>query len=370
MIIAVNTRNLADLSFDCFSILAEKYPEHGFIYIFDKAYDPKFITSKNIFPVVAGPEASSVLRMQYWYNYKVPAVLKKYKAAVYVSLDGICSLRTKVPQCLFLHDLSFIHYPQFYPKTLVRFYKKFTPKFLAKARTIATVSESSKKDIIENYAIDPGKISLVYRSAASIFQPIDEKEKEDIKEKYTEGKEYFLFTGSIGPGKNLLNILKAFSFFKKRQKSSMQLVIAGSPVRGYHQFTEDLNTFKFRKEVKLLGDLSKNELAKLTAAAYAMVCPVFVEGLTAHALGAMQCGVPVIVSNGQWGMGNGQLTMAVLYADPGDFMDIADKMMTLFKDERKRNALIVAGRTAVQAFNPQQTANMLWDCINFAAANQ
>ena len=144
----------------------------------------------------------------------------------------------------------------------------------------------------------------------------------------------------------------------------MQLVIAGSPVPGYRQFTEDLSTFKFRNEVKLLSDLTINELAKLTAGAYAMVCAVFVDDYSAPVLGAMQCEVPVIVSTGA--ALPESCTIAILSADPGDFMDIADKMMTLFKDERRRNELIVAGKRAVQAFSPAQTANMLWDCISKA----
>jgi glycosyltransferase involved in cell wall biosynthesis len=369
MNIAVNTRQLrvddtegkADLILNCFSILAEKYPQHRFIYIFDQAFDQKFITSENIIPVVAGREARTSLRLQYWFNYKVPAVLKKYKADVFVSMDGICSLRTRVPQCLFIHDLSFIQSPQFWAKSKSRFYKKFTSKFLAKANIIAAISESMKADIIKQYDIAPEKVSLVYKSAAPIFRPIGEKEKENIKAKYTDGKEYFLYAGPVDPGKNLLNLLKAFSFFKKRQKSSMQLLIAGKAIFGYSQFTNDLATFKFRDEVKWLDDLSESQYAEVMAAAHTVVYPVFVEGRNAIVMEAMQCGVPVVISNAV--KLPESLTDAVLYADPGNFLDIADKMMLLFKDEDKRSQLIKVGKTVVQEISPAKTADMLWDCI-------
>ena len=372
MIIAVNTRHLSDddpngggeFIFECFSRLALQYPQHQFIYIFDKAYDKKFITSKNIIPVVAGPEARSPLRWQYWYNYKVPAILKKYKAAVFVSTDGICSLRTKIPQCLLLNDIGFILHPQFFTKNHLRFYKKFTLKFLIKAERIAIVSEFLQKDIIDRYKTDPGKINLVYKAASDLFQPISEKEKASIKEKYAEGKEYFLYSGSIAPGKNLLNLLKAFSFFKKRQKSNMQLLIAGKAVPGYRQFMDDLGTFKFRNEVKVLSDLSKNELAKVTAAAYAMVDPVFLEDFAAPALEAMQCDVPVIVGKAETLPRS--IHAVTLQTDPGDFKDIADKIMLLFKDEHKRNELIHAGKVAVQQYNQDRTTTQLWQAISGA----
>jgi len=368
MNIAVNTRQLqgdeakgrADLILGCFSVLAKKYPQHRFIYIFDQAFDQKFIT-KNIIPVVAGPEAKTSLRLQYWFNYKVPSILKKYKADVFVSMDGICSLRTKVPQCLLLDDLSFIDHPQFYAKSILRFNKKFIPKFLDKAKIIAATSESAKEAIIKQYGINEEKILLVYRSAASIFRPIDDDQKERIKEKYTEGKEYFLYTGSVDAGKNLINLLKAFSFFKKRQKSSMQLVIAGKAVSGYTQFATDLRTFKFRSEVKWLEDISPEEQATLMAGAYAMVYPVFVEDKNSVAMAAMQCNVPAIVSN-TINLPNSAAD-AILRVNPSDFMDIADKMMLLFKDEERRNQLIRAGKALAQDIDPAKTADMLWQCI-------
>jgi len=371
MTIAVDTRCLAGNDYEgtghfisnCFSFLAEKYPEHQFIYIFDKPFDQKFITSKNIVPVVTGPEAKTSLTLQYWYNFKVPAILKRHKANVFVSAESI-ALRTKVPQCFIIHDLAFVHYPQCYPKSLLRFYKKFIAKFLIKAKAIATVSEFSKRDIIERYAVDPGKIAVVYKSASSIFQPIDEKEKESIKEKYAEGKEFFLYSGAIDPGKNLMNILKAFSFFKKRQKSNMQLVIAGKTKPGYDQIAGGLKTFKFRNEVKLLEDLSQDQLTKITAGAYAMVCPVYVEDFTTPVMEAVQSGIPVILSPGT--ALPESVAAATLRADPKDFMDIANKMMMLVKDEAQRNELIGAGQAAVQQYDLSNTANLLWESISNA----
>ena len=369
MNIAVNTRQSkgdeakgrADLILNYFSFLAKKYPQHHFIYIFDQAFDQKFISSENIIPVIVGPEARTPLRLQYWFNYKVPAVLRKYKVDVFVSLDGICSLRTKVPQCLLMNDLSFIHFPQFYSKSMLRFYKKFTPQFLAKGKIISITSESVKEEIIKQYNVDGDNIRLAYRSAAPIFQPIDEKEKEIVKEKYTEGKEYFLYAGSVDAGKNLINLLKAFSFFKKRQKSGMQLVIAGKAVNGSTQFSNDLKTFKFRNEVKWLEDLSAEEHVKVMASAYAMVYPVFLEDSHPVAMEALQCNVPVIVSAAV--KLPEPIAEVVLCADAKNFMDIADKMMLLFKDEEKRNELIRTGKAAIQKIDTARSADMLWQCI-------
>ena len=345
MTIAVNTRFLFaensvdgdNFIFDCFSRLAEKYPQHQFLYIFEGPFDKKYITTENITGVIAGPS----LLWQYWYNYKVPALLKKYKVNILVNADGICSLRTKVPQCLVVQDLSFIYTPQFFPKKQLHLFKKSMPKFLLKAKNIVTLSEFSKSAINEKYKIAEEKISAVYPGVNEIFKHITYDVKEMIREKYTEGKEYFLYTGAVHPAKNLVNLLKAFSFFKKRQKSNMQLLIAGHVDDNYVEFTNGLKTFKFRNEVKLLGLLPPEELAEITAAAYAFVYPSLYEDFALPALQAMQCGVPVIVSN------TGALPEisgnAALYANPADFNDIAEKMMLLFKDENKKKQLVDKG---------------------------
>ncbi|HMI79307.1 MAG TPA: glycosyltransferase family 1 protein, partial [Ferruginibacter sp.] len=233
--------------------------------------------------------------------------------------------------------------------------------------SIATLSEFSKKLVTNKYKIPADKIDIVHGAVHEIFKPISFEEKEKIKESHTEGKEYFLFTGNIDLRSNLINLLKAFSFFKKRQKSNMMLLIAGKEDESYEQFSNDLKTFKFRNEVKLLGYPPKEELAKITAAAYAFVYPTLYEDFATGPLQAMQCGVPVVTGN------KGALTElcgdAALYCDPGDFKDIADKMMLVFKDENKARELVSLGRIQAQRYNWDKTAGLVWQTILKAVNN-
>ena len=364
MTIAVNTRlpgkeqpeGFGDFIYACMNRLTQKYPQHNFIYLFDKPFNNNLIFTKNVTTVVAGPEAKNVLLIKYRYNYKIPTLLKKYKADVFVSLDGICSLRTKIPQCLLVQDLSFLQ--QWVKKPQPGFYKKFTPEFLAKAKNIVTVSAYAKTKIFDQYKITEGKIDVVYYGTDEIFKPITPDEKEVIREKYTDGKEYFLFSGHIDIRSNLINLLKAFSFFKKRQKSNMLLLIAGKPGES---FTKALKTFKFRNEVIVLNNLSKADLAKITAAAYAMIYPVLYADIAMPPLQAMQCEVPVITSN--TGALPSLCGKAALYVNPLDFNDIAESMMLVFKDENKAKDIVKAGKIQAQLYQWDKTADLLWQAI-------
>ena len=365
MIIAVNTRlrkeeqpeGYQNFMFETLKRLTEKFPQHRFLYIFDKPYDGKFKFAKNVLPIIAGPQTSNSLRLQYWLNYKIPALLRKHKADIFVSMEGFCSLRTKTPQCLLITDCSFLKL-QLVKKPLARFYKKFTRSFLAKAKCIATVSDYSKAVIVDQYKINAAKVDVIKPGVDDIFKQIDWEEKEFIKEKYAEGKAYFLFSGDINPRSNLINLLKAFSFFKKRQKSNMLLLLAGN---ADEPFKKELKNYKFRKEVKLLENLPKEELAKITAAAYTMVYPVLYTDFALAPLQAMQCGVPVVAAN------TGALPSicgnAALYADPNNFTDIAESMMLVFKDEDKAAALVHAGKALLPQYDWDKTADILMQCI-------
>ena len=374
MKIAVNARFLLSdylegygyFLFETFKYLAGKYPEHQFIFIFDRPFDKRFIFSSNIIPLVTGPPARHPLLWKFWYDVKVPLVLKKQKADVFVSVDGLCSLTTSVPQCLVVHDLAFLHYPSHVKKSHFFYYKRYVPKFLQKAKTVATVSEFSKQDIVQTYKIHAEKIDVVYSAAKENFKPVSQVITEGIKNKYTQDKEYFLYVGAIHPRKNIVNLLKAFSVFKRRLKSNFKLVLAGRLAWKYDSFIHSLRNYKYRDDVVMLGYLHEDELVRVMASAYALVYPSLHEGFGVPVLEAMKCNVPVITS-----AHSPMQEIAedgALYADANNPQDIAEKMMLIYKDENLRNSLVAKGKTIAAHYSWQRTAELLWQSIQKTVA--
>lgn len=373
MRIAVNTRFLLNdylegygyFIYETFKRITANHPEHEFIFIFDRPFDERFVFGKNVKAVVTGPAARHPLLWNFWYDVKVSAVLRKYKTDVFVSCDGFCSLSSKVPQCLVVHDLAFLHYPSFIKKSHLLFYKKYTPKFLEKAKSVATVSEFSKKDILEHYQVEPGKIDVVFSAAKEIFHPVSEEEKRATKNKYTEGKEYFVYAGAIHPRKNLMTLLKAFSVFKKRQQTNMKLILTGRLAWKYESFTKSLKSYKYRNDVVMTGYVQEDELVKIIGAAHGLIYPSLLEGFGVPVLEAMLCNVPVITS------ANSSMQEiakdAALYADADSHADIANKMMMLYKDENLQKQLIEKGRQVAGQYSWDKTADLLWKSIAKAA---
>ena len=218
MKIAVNTRLLIKdklegigwFTYESLKRIVTAHPEHEFFFIFDRDYDGEFIFSTNVTPVVIGPQARHPVLFYIWFEFSLPAALKKIKADLFISPDAYLSLKTKVPSLLVIHDLNFEHYPKMVPFLARKHYQFFTPKFAEKADRIATVSQFSKDDIVQNYHISPEKIDVVYNGANETFYPINEDDKKKAKAMYCEGNDYFVFIGALNPRKNLVNLFKAF----------------------------------------------------------------------------------------------------------------------------------------------------------------
>ncbi len=303
--------------------------------------------------IAVAPVSKNILAQKFWYRFKLPSLLKKYTASIFININGIASLNIDTPQYLLVADIAMLEG--------LSFSKKDIKLFLNKATIIIAFSQFVKNKISKDYFIDEQKIIVFYMAGDNGYLPIGETDKEACKEKYAAGKEYFLFIGELSTENNLIHLLKAFSFFKKRQKSNMQLVIATKTVLPNNAFIKSLASYKYKDDVKLLFDLPQQALTTIMAAAYIFVFAPTENNFYLPVVQAMQSGVPVIVSN--------TILMyeicgdAALFTDPAVFENIADKMMLLFKDENKRNELIEKGKQQAAQFTMEKSGQVLWQNI-------
>ena len=366
MRIAVNTRLLLKgklegigwFTFETLIRMTQNHPEHEFIFIFDRPYDPDYIFAENVTPVVIGPQARHPLLFYIWFDFRIPWVLKKYKADLFLSPDGYLSLRTKVPQLAVIHDINFVHRPDDLPWLIAKYYNYFFPKFARIAKRIATVSFYSKEDIARSFKIDYDKIDVVYDGINQIFEPLLEKEKKKIRKKYTDGTEYFLFVGALHPRKNVSGLLQAFDAFKGETTNNIKLMIVGGEMHKTGDIFETFENMRFKNDVIFTGRVSTDELHDIFGAALALTFVPFFEGFGIPVVEAMSAGVPVICSNTtsipEVG-GN-----AVVYADPMKIDQITDAMIKLANDKELRKNLIEKGFEQKNKFSWDETAHLLW----------
>ncbi len=363
MRIGVNATSLNARNFETFIQLAKLHSGHTFLFFYDSETSHSTLP-ENIISIVITPQATISLKWKIWYNLKLPASLKKNKADIFIS-EKFISLKTKIPQILLSPDLSYIFHQVLIDKKHSPFYKNNIPKFLNKAEKIVVNSHYFKNEIIERFKIEEQKIEIIYPEIKKISDTISQEEREVIKEKYAEGNEYFIYNGIISTKQNLLNLLKAFSFFKKRQRSKMQLLITGKPGEKYDEFVRSLQSYRFKNDVKVLKEVTPNETEKILASAYAMLYAPFYEAEGIEVIEAMKMEAPLIVS--ETVILKEYCGDAALYIDPNNFNGIAEKMMLLFKDEQKRKELIEKGKLQIEKFSGKKRDGILFELIQKVA---
>lgn len=369
MRIAVNTRLLLKgrlegigwYTHQMLERIVRAHPEHEFIFFFDRPFDKSFVFAPNVTPVVVYPQARHAVLFYTWFEWSIPAMLRKYKADLFLSTDGLCSLSTKVPTCLVIHDLAFEHYPEHLKLSHRLYLQHWSPRFARKASRIVTVSEFSKKDIAERYKIIPDKIDVTYNGAHEAYRPLSHEEREAVKAEYTGGTEYFVFAGALHPRKNVVTLLEAFIKFKKRQRSPIKLVIVGRMAWKFKELAALKESMPFKEDVVWAGYLNVRDLSKVIGAAYALVYPSLFEGFGIPILEALKCGVPGVVSNTS--------SMpevagdAALLVDPTNVADIAEKMGMIYKDEHLRNRLVQNAFIQAAHFDWDHSSEQLWDSM-------
>ena len=369
MKIAVNTRLLLKdklegigwVACETLSRIVKAHPDDEFYFLFDRKPDPRFIFAENVKPVVLFPQARHPFLYIIYFEISVRRALHKIKPDVFVSTDAYLSLHSKTPQIAVFHDINFEHFPQDFPRLALWHYKRYFPRFARKAAKIITVSEFSKQDIIENYKVEPDKIHVVYNGANEGFKPLQDEEKQQIRNQYTDGYQYFMFVGSLHPRKNLARLFPAYDIFKEKTKSDVKLVIVGEKRWWTDSIQKAFEAMRHKDDVVFIGHLQMADLQRVTAAALASVYVSYFEGFGIPIVEAYKCDVPVITSN--------VTSMpevagdAALLIDPFDIESIADAMVKML-DENVRNSLIEKGRIRRNDFSWDKTAEQWYSVIS------
>ncbi len=369
MIIAVNTRLLLKgklegigwFANETLSRITTNHPEHQFVFIFDRPFAVEFIFSDNITPIVLSPPTRHPVLWLIWFEFQIPRILKKYKADLFFSPDGYLSLRTPVKQLAAIHDINFVHRPQDLPWLKAKYYNYFFPRFCQKAKRIVTVSEFSKEDIHRTYQIENDKIDVVYNGINTMYTPTTEGERKFTKAKYSEGKDYFLFIGSLHPRKNITGLLRAFDAFKALVQSEVRLLIVGGSMFKTGEIKLTYEAMRFKSDVVFTGRLGNEELHQILGASLALTFVPFFEGFGIPVIEAMSVGIPVICSNTTSLPEVGG--DAVLFVDPFDIQQIADAMVKLYQDKDLRDSLIEMGFKQKEKFSWDKTAELLWESL-------
>ncbi len=151
-------------------------------------------------------------------------------------------------------------------------------------KPVITVSESSKKSIIDLGFSHPENIEIVYNGIdATVFKPRK-------KTRYPS----FIYLGRLKPHKNIDIAIKAFAKVLRTHKTAvLRIVGEGESLHSLQQLAQQL---KIERNVIFYGKVSNDLKAQLLAESWVMIQPSQVEGWGITVIEANSSGTPVIAS--------------------------------------------------------------------------
>lgn len=381
MRIAVNTRLLLPgklegigwFAHETLSRIVRAHPEHEFVFLFDRAFDKRFVYGPNVTPVVMWPPTRHPLLYRLWFNWLLPRKLKALKADAFISPDGFLALRSGVPSLAVVHDLNFEHHPEDLPRAYSDYYRRWFPLFARHAARLATVSDYSRRDIADRYEVSMAHIDVVYNGVGDAFAPLSDGERRIARETYASGSEYIICVGSLHPRKNIARLLLAFDSLLTRHPGDLRLVIVGERFWWDPRMRQAWDGMKHKDRVHFTGRLGQEKLAHALGGACALAFVSYFEGFGIPVVEAMRCGVPVVAAETTAlpeVAGN-----AAHYCDPYSVKDIARALYEVWTDAELRSELGRKGLERSQRYTWDKAATALWQsfermCADAGTANR
>lgn len=256
-----------------------------------------------------------------------------------------------------IYDLCFLRYPA-YVTAVVRTYGQRVRQGLGWADRVITISESSKRDIVEFLGVDPDHIwvtPLASRYARDALGPdILPQEPAYLGQVPLEERPYILFVSTLEPRKNLLTLIESFNQLKNQHRIDHQLVLVGQRGWQVEPIFAAIAASPWRGHIHHLDYLSDAQVAYAYAHADLLAYPSWYEGFGLPVLEAMTLGCPVVTAN------SSSLPEvagdAALLVDPANPEELAAACWRVISDRTLRQSLITQGYAQADQFSWRRTA--------------
>ena len=242
------------------------------------------------------PERGSAgfLSRMIWMQSSLPARTLLDRASVVLSTGSEGTLLPLVPQVVTVHDIIPLLFPSLHSHgSELIFFRHFLPRILRRSHAIITVSQSTKRSIINFYNLPDEKIHVIYEG---YDMELFHQYQDTLAVTKTYGLEHYIhYAGNMLPHKNVAKLIQAFRLIAS--KIPHQLVLQGRRDSEYAAQLEPLiRELDMKSRVVFLGYVPLSHLPYLYSGASVFVTVSLSEGFGLPPLEAMACGTPVVAS--------------------------------------------------------------------------
>jgi glycosyltransferase involved in cell wall biosynthesis len=293
--------------------------------------------------------------------------LVRFGLDVYHATDFILPHYAARRHVISVHDLAFLHYPQFMTDESRRYYNDQIQRAVDQADHILTISESTKRDIIDMLNVSPDKITVHTLGTSSIFKPQTQEHIVQAKQALNLPDPYILFVGTFEPRKNIPGLLEAYRLLVDQIPNAPHLVLAGNKGWLFDETMQKIEAMALRDRIHWREGVPQQWLPGLYAGAIVHLMPSFYEGFGLPALEAMACGTVPVVS------GVSSLPEVVgdvgVQVDPTDAQSIADGIAHVVIDDDWRHQQETQAVQRAATFTWEKAAQIALDVYERVARN-
>ncbi|HEV3456018.1 MAG TPA: glycosyltransferase family 1 protein [Thermoanaerobaculia bacterium] len=255
-----------------------------------------------------------------------------------------------------IHDIIHLLYPEFLPSRMAFLYaRRMIHHSLTRGDRIIAVSQNTRADLMQQFAVDGRKIEVIYNGVEDVFrQRLPDEEIERALRSLEISRPYLLFVGNPKPHKNLDTVVQAYAQARRLAPFDAPLVCVGNRSGSEFKIRQRAEHLGLGDQVRLLGHVAQEVLPAIYQGATLFLYPTLYEGFGLPVVEAMASGVAVITSNT-----SALKEIAQGYAhlvDPLDIPAMAKAIAQSMSDADHRAALARLGLRRAQDFRWEQTA--------------
>jgi glycosyltransferase involved in cell wall biosynthesis len=257
-----------------------------------------------------------------------------------------------------VHDVIHLKFPEFWPSRAARLYASFFFRCVVpKARAILTVSENTKRDLMEMLSIPESRITVTPLAVDHARFSVSTLAEEADFRRLGLPRDYLLYIGNLKEFKNVPRLVDAYRQVRARRQDCPELVLVG------RNFIPGFERKIVRTAgIRWVGEVQRDLLPCLYKHALFFIFPSLYEGFGLPPLEAMASGTPVLCSD------RASLPEVVggaaLLINPENTDDLAAAIERLIQDSALRQELSAKGTVQARQFSWDRMARQTLEVYN------
>ena len=244
----------------------------------------------NLTIIAPRPDMASGIRGHIWEQTVLP--LRLHGAPLWSpSTSAPIAYRNQI---VTVHDIGFVDAPQFFAPRFAATYSFIVRRVAKTARHIVTVSDFSRRRLLEEYGLSEDRVTTIHPGIAEAFSPQPHAAIEAVLARHgLSSVPYLIAFAGADPRKNTNGVLAAWASLADR-RGGARLVLFGrasnASVFGASQAAVA------ETDVIRVGSVPDAELASLFSGSRGLVFPSLYEGFGLPVVEAAACGAPIVTS--------------------------------------------------------------------------